>query len=70
MCTSICKTEEFNRFVQWVFFYNRGQIQEILRAGQEKMTRYSHMVANQVISYNVNAMMNTLLHLKKNGLAV
>ena len=45
---STCKSEEFNDFIQWVFFFNRGEIQENLRAEQEKMIRYSHLVANQV----------------------
>jgi len=67
---STCKSEEFNDFIQWVFFFNRGQIQENLRAEQEKMIRYSHLVANQVILYNVNAMTKTLLELKKDGLQV
>lgn len=31
-----CKSEEFNDFIQWVFFFNRGMIQENLRAEQEK----------------------------------
>ena len=67
---STCKSEEFNDFIQWVFFFNRGMIQENLRAEQEKMIRYSHLVANQVILYNVNAMTKTLRELKKDGLSV
>jgi len=67
---STCKSEEFNEFIQWVFFFNRGMIQENLRAEQEKMIRYSHLVANQVILYNVNAMTKTLRKLKKDGLSV
>ncbi len=53
-----------------MFFFNRGMIQENLRAEQEKMIRYSHLVANQVILYNVNAMTKTLGELKKDGLSV
>lgn len=34
------------------------------------MIRYSHLVANQVILYNVNAMTKTLCDLKKDGLSV
>ncbi len=67
---STCKSEEFNEFIQWVFFFNRGEIQENLRAEQEKMIRYSHLVANQVILYNVNAMTKTLRDLKRDGLSV
>ncbi|MVF14919.1 Tn3 family transposase [Ketobacter sp. MCCC 1A13808] len=33
---STCKSEEFNEFIQWVFFFNHGEIQENLRAEQEK----------------------------------
>lgn len=50
--SSTCRSEEFNDFIQWVFFFNRDDIQENLRAKQEKMIRYSHLVANQVILYN------------------
>ncbi|MCG8054920.1 MAG: transposase [Candidatus Thiodiazotropha endolucinida] len=67
---STCKSEEFNEFIQWVFFFNHGVIQENLRAEQEKMIRYSHLVANQVILYNVNAMTKTLRDLRKNVLSV
>lgn len=67
---STCKSEEFNDFIQWIFFFNRGEIQENLRAEQEKMIRYSHLVANQVILYNANAMTKTLRDLKKDGLSV
>lgn len=67
---STCKSEEFNDFIQWVFFFNHGEIQENLRAEQEKMIRYSHLVANQVILYNANAMTKTLRELKKDGLSV
>lgn len=67
---STCEIEEFNDFIQWVFFFNREEIQENLRAEQEKMIRYSHQVANQVILYNVNAMTKTLRDLKKDGLLV
>jgi len=53
-----------------VFFFNRGEIQENLRAEQDKMIRYSHLVANQVILYNANAMTKILRDLKKDGLSV
>ncbi len=67
---STCKSEEFNNFIQWIFFFNKGEIQENLRAEQDKMIRYSHLVANMVILYNVNAMTKTLAELKKDGLMV
>lgn len=67
---STCKSEEFDDFIQWVFFFNRGEIQENLRAEQDKMIRYSHLVANQVILYNANAMTKTLRDLKKDGLSI
>ncbi len=32
-----CKSEEFSQFVQWVFVYDNGMIQENLRYAQDKM---------------------------------
>lgn len=65
-----CKSEEFNNFVQWVFFYNNGQIQENLRYAQDKVISYNHLVANLVILHNVNAMSKAINRLKKKGVEI
>ena len=65
-----CKSEEFNNFVQWVFFYNNGVIQENFRYAQDKVTRYNHLVANLIILHNVNAMTHALNRLKREGFTV
>jgi len=65
-----CKSEEFNHFVQWIFFYNSGVIQENLRYAQDKMIRYNHLVANLIILHNVNAMTKALNTLKKDGFPI
>jgi TnpA family transposase len=67
---STCKSEEFNHFIQWIFFFNNGEIQENLRYEQDKMIRFNHLVANLVILHNVNSMTRVLSELKKEGLSV
>jgi TnpA family transposase len=62
-----CKSEEFNQFVQWVFFYNSGMIQENLRYAQDKMIAYNHLVANLVILHNVDSMSKAINKLKRQG---
>ena len=65
-----CKSEEFNQFVQWVFFYNNGMIQENLRHAQDKMIAYNHLVANLVILHNVDSMSKAINKLKRQGFKV
>ena len=62
-----CKSEEFNNFIKWVFFFNNGEIQENLRHEQDKVVRYNHLIANQIILHNVNSMTKVLTELKKEG---
>jgi hypothetical protein len=62
-----CKSEEFNQFVQWVFSYNSGMIQENLRYAQDKMIAYTHLVANLVILHNVDSMSKAINKLKRQG---
>ncbi|MDB4222939.1 Tn3 family transposase [Granulosicoccus sp.] len=62
-----CKSEEFNNFLQWVFFYNNGIIQENLRHEQIKLVKYDHLVANLIILHNVNAMTKVIKRLKRAG---
>ena len=50
------KSEAFNDFVKWVFFFNNGGIQENLRHEQNKMVNYNRPVANLAILHNVNTM--------------
>lgn len=65
-----CKSEEFNNFLQWVFFYNSGMIQENLLHEQSKLVKYNHLVANLVILHNVNAMTKVLKRLRREGYEV
>lgn len=62
-----CKSEEFNQFLQWVFFYDKGIIQENLRAEQSKIIKYNHLVANLIVLHNVNAMTRAFRKLKREG---
>jgi TnpA family transposase len=65
-----CKSGEFNQFVQWIFFYNNGMIQENLRHAQDKMIAYNHLVANLLIMHNVDAMSKAINKLKRQGFQV
>jgi len=65
-----CKSEELNNFLQWIFFYNSGIIQENLRHEQTKIVKYNHLVANLIILHNVNAMTRVLKRLKRNDFDV
>lgn len=65
-----CKSEEFNNFLQWIFFYNSGTIQENLRHEQAKIIKYNHLIANLIILHNVNAMTRVIKRLKRNDLDV
>ena len=68
--TATCKSESFNDFVKWVFFFNNGEIQENLRHEQNKMVNYNHLVANLVILHNVNAMTKVIRQVKREGLEI
>lgn len=65
-----CKSEEFNQFVQWVFFCNHGVIRENLRFAQEKMISFNHLVANLVILHNVDTMSKAIRKLKREGMEI
>ncbi|NOR42035.1 MAG: Tn3 family transposase [Gammaproteobacteria bacterium] len=65
-----CKSEEFNNFLQWIFFYNSGIIQENLRHEQVKIVKYNHLVANLIVLHNVNAMTKVLKRLRRNDFDV
>ncbi|MFT7214231.1 MAG: TnpA family transposase [Granulosicoccus sp.] len=64
------KSEEINIFLQWIFFYNSGTIQENLRHAQAKIIKYIHLVANLIILHNVNAMTRVIKRLKRNDFDV
>lgn len=67
-----CKSEEFNNFLQWVFFYNNGMIQANLQHEQAKLVKYKHLVANLIILHNVNvnAMSKVVKRLKHEGVGI
>lgn len=65
-----CKSEEFNNFLQWLFFFNNGKIQENLKHAQSKMLKYNHLVANLVILHNTNAMTKAIKKMKREGFKV
>lgn len=61
------KSEQFNKFVKLVFFGSEGIIAENLRHEQMKMVKYSHLVANLIILYNVNEMTRVIGELQREG---
>lgn len=61
------KTEEFNRFVKWLFLGREGIIAENIRHEQRKVVKYNQMFANLVILHNVESMTRTLKRLQTEG---
>jgi TnpA family transposase len=62
------KSEQFNRFVKWVFFGGEGIIAENLRHEQQKLVKYSHLVANLIILHTVNDMTRVVGELESEGM--
>lgn len=65
-----CKSEEYNNFMQWVFFYNNGVIRENKLHEQDKIIKFNHLVSNMVILHNVNNMTRIIGQLKREGFNV
>ncbi len=68
--SATCKSEEYNNFMQWVFFYNNGMIRENQLNEQNKIIKFNHLVSNMVILHNVNNMTKIIRTLKKEGFDV
>jgi TnpA family transposase len=64
---SLNKSEDFNRFTQWVAFGGR-LLAENDRDEQRKLIKYNHLVANCLIFYNVCAMTKALHQMRKEGM--
>lgn len=61
------KSEQFNRFIQWVFFGQQGLIAQNVRHEQRKIVKYSHLVANLVMLHNLDQMTRILAELQAAG---
>ena len=64
------KSEEFNQFIQWLFFGGEGIIAENVRHEQRKVVKYNQLVANLVILHNVEAMTRVLKEFQEEGLPI
>ena len=64
------KSEQFNDFVQWLFFGGEGVIAQNLRHEQRKIVKYNHLAANMVILHNVQTMSRVLKELQLQGVAI
>lgn len=64
-CTN--KNESYNGFTKWLHFGGDGVIGENNLEEQRKMIKYNHLVANNVIFYNVYHMSNILKDLATDG---
>jgi hypothetical protein len=62
------KSEAFNNFIKWLAFGGAGVIAENDREEQRKIIRYSHVVANCLIFYNVQAQTRVLHQLITEGI--
>jgi TnpA family transposase len=61
------RSEAFNDFLQWIFFGGDREIKKNDRDQQRKTIKYSHLLANLVILYNVQALSKAIRHLKDQG---
>ena len=61
------KSEHFNKFSDWVFFYNKGVIRENDRHEQDKIIKWNHLATNMLIFYNVEVMTRVLKELREEG---
>ncbi len=66
---SMNKSEDFNRFSQWVAFGGR-LLAENDRDEQRKLIKYNHLVANCLIFYNVCSMTRALHKMRKEGMPI
>ena len=66
---SMNKSEDFNRFSQWIAFGGR-LLAENDRDEQRKLIKYNHLLANCLIFYNVCAMTNALHKMRKEGMPI
>jgi TnpA family transposase len=64
------KSEEFNQFIQSLFFGGEGIIAENVRHEQRKVVKYNQLVANLVILHNVEAMTRVLKEFSEEGLPI
>jgi TnpA family transposase len=60
-------SEEWNDFIQWVAFGEKGVLTENIREEQRKAIKYNHLVSNLLIFHNVVSMTKVLNELKDEG---
>ena len=61
------KSEQFNNFVKWIFFGNDRVIAENVAYEQQKLVKYSHVVANLVMLHTLDGMTRVLWDLRAEG---
>ncbi|KAI9129140.1 Tn3 family transposase [Acaryochloris sp. CCMEE 5410] len=64
------KSETFNAFIKWICFGGDGVLATNNREEQRKRIRYSHLVANCLIFYNVSEMSRILNELNQEGFKI
>ena len=64
------KSEQFNAFVKWIFFGNDRVIAENVVYEQQKLVKYSHVVANLVMLHTLDGMTRVLWDLRAEGHAI
>lgn len=65
--TETNKSEQYNGFVKWCFFGGESAITENLQHELQKIMKYSQLVANLVILYNVDQMTRIVAELIEEG---
>jgi len=61
------KSEAFNNFIKWVFFANKGIIDQSVRNEQQKLILYNHLVANMIMYHNAQEMQRVIAELAQEG---
>lgn len=64
------RSERFNDFLQWIVFGGDGEIKSNDRDEQRKIIKYSHLLANLVILYNVQALSKVIRDLNDQGFQI
>ena len=65
-----CKSEEFNEFSAWVRFGDGGLIHDNMRANQQKIMRFGHLLANMIIFHNVVHQTRAINKLRSQGIDI
>lgn len=62
-----CKSEEFNQFIKWIRFGDGGVVGDNLRFNQQKVLKFSQLIANKLCLHTVAYQTKAINKLKEQG---